>query len=646
MADPAQLPFLRALARRFPTADAVLAELGHLEAVLTLPKGTVHIVSDVHGEHRKLRHIIHNASGTLRPLVESLFAGRLDPGELRTLLSLVYYPRETYARLAPPDLESRSALVTRFVEREVEILRALSRRHSRRHVEKVYQAPFVGTLRELVASREPESGRGPFHAGLVGPLVRAGREIELLRALAHAIRNLSVEELVVAGDLGDRGPRIDRVIATLMQQRNLAITWGNHDASWMGACLGSEALIATVLRLSLRYRRLSQIEEGYGITMAPVEKLARTMYGDDPAEHFAVKGDGLRDRLEMNRMQKAMAILQFKLEGQLLARHPEWALAERSLLPRIDPAAKTVTIEGKTYPLLDAHLPTVDWRDPLALHPEEQACMDRLVQSFRASSALWAQMRFVERHGAMSLRRDRALVFHGCMPVDDAGRPLAIAIDGVERSGRALFDALEHKVRKAFHDASTGRAAQQDLDWFWYLWSGPVSPLFGKDKMATFETYFVADKATHAEHKNAYFKKIHEAPFCEQVLGELGGDVAQGLIVNGHVPVKLDAGESPMKRSGRAVTIDGAFSEAYGDKGYTLILDALGTRLAQHHHFESIEEAVERGADIIPTMEELARWDVPRTIGETETGAALRHEIAALEALLAAYETHALAEAT
>ncbi len=644
MADPALLPLLRALARRFPTVNAALAEIGHLEAVLTLPKGTVHVVSDVHGEYRKLRHIIHNASGTLRPLVESLFAGRLDPGELRALLALVYYPRETYARLRPADAEQRMDFVARAVEREVEILRALSRRHSRRHVEKVYPPPFVGTLRELVASREPESGRGPFHAGLVGPLVRAGREIELLRALAHTIRNLSVEEVVVAGDLGDRGPRIDRVIDALMRQRSVSVVWGNHDASWMGACLGSEALIATVLRVSLRYRRLSQLEEGYGITMAPVERLARTLYDGDPAEHFAVKGEGLRDRTLMNRMQKAMAVLQLKLEGQLISRHPEWGLDARCVLSRIDPGTRTVTIEGRTHPLLDAHLPTIDWRDPHALHPEEAACMARLVESFRASSALWSQMRWVERHGSMCLRRDRALIFHGCLPVDDAGVPLSIPIGGAPRSGRALFDALEHEVRRAFRDAAAGSPAQEQLDWFWYLWSGPVSPLFGKDKMATFETCFVADRATHAEHKNAYFKRIHEVDFCRTVLAELGGDPDRGLIVNGHVPVKLDAGESPLKRSGRAVTIDGAFSEAYGDKGYTLILDASGTRLAQHHHFESIEEAVERGADIIPTVEELERWDVPRTIGETETGVALRHEIAALEALVSAFESHALPE--
>ncbi len=639
MSTPATLPLLRALARRYPNTDSALAEIGHLGAVLGLPKGTVHVVSDVHGEHKKLTHIVHNASGTLRALVETIFRGRLSEAELRALLSLVYYPRETYARVRPDDPEERARFVRTAVERQVEIVRALSRRHTRRHVEKTYPPAFAGILRELVASRAVEDGREAFHAALVDPLLRAEHEIDLLRALAHVVRDLSVEELVVAGDLGDRGPRIDRVVELLMRQRRVSIVWGNHDASWMGACLGQEALIATVIRIALRYRRLSQLEEGYGITMAPVEKLTRTMYGGDPATRFAVKGEGLRDRVHMDRMQKAMAILQLKLEGQAIARHPEWGMDDRRLLHRIDPTAGTVTIEGREHALLDTHFPTIDWVDPYALHPEEQACIDRVRQSFLTSRVLWEHMRFVERHGSMLLARDRALIFHGCLPVDEGGKPLLVVVDGEPRSGRALFTALEQKVRRAFQDQKP-----DDVDAFYFLWAGPGSPLFGKDRMATFETYLVEDRATHAEHKNAYFDRIHDAAFCTEVCRELGGDAEHGLLVNGHVPVKIEKGESPLKRSGRAVTIDGAFSEAYGDHGYTLILDATGTRLAQHHHFDSVREAVERGADVIPTIEHLEIFSPPRTVGDTETGEALRHEIRALESLVAAYEAHEILE--
>jgi fructose-1,6-bisphosphatase III len=641
MADADALPFLQALARRYPSIDAALAEIGNLEAVLTLPKGTVHVVSDVHGEHKKLKHIVNNASGSLRPLLARLFAGRLDEAALRDLLTLIYYPRETWARRRPADEGERRALLLRTLSQEIEIARELSRRYTFRRVEKTFPPALTSLFRELCAARRIEE-RQEFFAALVEPFVRQGREIEILRAAAHVIRNLSVDELIVAGDLGDRGPRVDKVIDFLMRQPRVSITWGNHDASWMGACLGQEALIATVVRISLRYRRLSQLEEGYGLIMAPVEKLARTVYGDDPAERFAVKGEGLRDSLLMARMQKAIAIVQFKLEGQLIRRHPEWNLEHRNLLHRIDPAAGTVTIDGKAYPLLDTRLPTVDFAgDPYALSPDEEACVKRLRQSFLESATLWNHMTWVERQGSMLLRRDRALIFHGCVPVTEDGELKSFPVDGEPRSGLRLFEALERKVRRAFRDR-----AREDVDMLWYLWSGPLSPCFGKDRMATFETYLVADKATHEEKKDPYFKWIHDAGFCSKICRELGGDEEKGLIVNGHVPVKLEKGESPVKKSGRAVTIDGAFSEAYGDKGFTLVLEASRTWLAQHHHFESVEDAVERGADIIPEVSVIETIEPPRTIAETEKGEQIRQEIAAIRRLIGAFEDNVIHEQT
>jgi fructose-1,6-bisphosphatase-3 len=639
MTSPLPLPLLRALARRYPNREAVLAEIGHQNAVLTLPKGTVHVVSDVHGEDKKLKHIINNASGTLRPLVERLFEGRIDASELRELLAIIYYPRETYARFKPLAREDRQAFVLRAVGREVEIIRALSRRHARRHVEKIYPPALAGLLRELVANREPEDGREAFHGALIEPFVRQNREIEVLRAVAHVIRNLSVEEIVVAGDLGDRGPRVDKVIDFLMRQPNVTVVWGNHDASWMGACLGQEALIATVVRLSLRYRRLAQLEEGYGIPLTPVERLARTAYGDDPAERFGVKGDGVEEPLLLARMQKAAAILQFKLEGQMVKRHPEWELEHRCLLHRIDPAAGTVTIDGVTHPLLDTRFPTIDWKDPYALSADEQACIDALRHSFLESPVLWSQMTWVERRGQMVIRRDLAVIFHGCVAVDERGEFESFPVDGEPLAGKALFEALARNVRGAFRERTP-----YQLDLLWYLWSGPRSPLFGKDRMATFEVYFVADEHTHHETKNPYFNLIHDAGFCAKICGELGVDPERGLIVNGHVPVKIEKGESPVKRSGRAVTIDGAFSEAYGDKGYTLVLDAARTSLAQHHHFESVEEAVIAGADILPIVTEIESYDPPRTIGDTEIGEELRRETEVLWELWAAYESNAVHE--
>jgi len=636
-----ELSLLRALAVRFPTADSALAELSALRAGLSLPKGTVHVVSDVHGEYKKLRHIINNASGTLRPLVQSRFAERLTESELTELLAVLYYPREAMEYLSDQlsDAATRQTWVRRKLRLQFEIVRQLDGVYRRAHVVSLFPSAYAELFAELL--HEPIKTRGPEYVdAMIDGLVDHRRDLEAVRAASHLVRNLSVSEIVVAGDLGDRGPRLDRVIDYLTEQPRVSFTWGNHDASWMGACLGQEALIATVVRISLRYRRLSQLEEGYGLIMSPLEKLARTVYADDPAERFKTRGTGLRDDLLMARMQKAAAMVQFKLEGQLSRRHPEWEMEHRNLLHRIDHVAGTVEIDGRVYSLHDTHLSTVDGADPYKRSSEERACMDRFRQSFISSVRLWEHMSFVSKRGAMWLRRDHALIFHGCVPVSDSGNFLSVTVDGQKHSGRALFDALDSIVRRGFRKAE---AAGSDADWLWYLWTGPRSPLFGKDRMTTFENYFIEDAEARKEHKNPYFALIHEAEFCRRVAEEFGVK-KDGLIVNGHVPVKVDKGEEPVKRSGLAVTIDGAFSEAYGDRGYTLILAPERIALAEHHHFESITEAITSGADIVPKVSNLRVYDPHRLIADTEEGETLRGDIAALEKLLLAYQEGALLE--
>jgi fructose-1,6-bisphosphatase-3 len=616
-----ELVHLRALATRYPNVSAALAELANLEAILTLPATTVHVVSDVHGEYDKLRQVINNASGALRPLVEKL----LGNGDL---LPVIYRPRETWLeRTRGLDVDARRALLAKLVADATPVMRALARRYTLKHVERIIPDPFDPVFREILF--HAELGRAPeFVAQLVEPFLRHDRDLELVRMIARVIRNLAVGELVVAGDLGDRGPSIVKVIDVLMQQPNVAITWGNHDGDWMAACLGHPAAIATVARLSLRYQRLAQLEEGYGISLDALERLARTAYGDDPAAQFAVKGEPERDPLLLARMQKAAAILQFKLEGALFRRRPEWQLEQRALLHHIDPKVGTIELDGKRYELLDARFPTIDWADPYALSADEQRCLDALRGEFTASQKLWQQMQFVASRGQMWLRRDRCAIFHGCMPVDEAGELLAFPVDGEPRRGRALFEAIERVVQRAFR-----KRAEADVDLLFWLWTGPVSPCFGKDKMATFETYFLADKATQEEHKNPYFKLIHDAAFCARVLRELGVDERDGFLVNGHVPVKLDKGETPIKKSGRAITIDGAFAAAYGDKGFSLVLDAERIYLAQHHHLDP-------GADIIPTVSDVQVYDRPRTVADTEIGGDVRAEIASLEELIAAFEAN------
>jgi fructose-1,6-bisphosphatase-3 len=632
------LAALRPLARRFPNPDAALAEIARLSAELTLPKGAVHVVSDVHGEDVKLRHVVNNASGTLRPLVERLFGGRMSKAELQDFLALVFYPREMLARLEPElaDPARRRAFAERTLQDLFTLVRALAARYTLPHLDRLLPAEYALLLRELIH----EPARGPEYVrAIIEPLVRQGRDRHLIRLIVRLVRDLAVSELIVAGDCVDRGPRGDRVIEYLRRQPNVSFTWGNHDVAWMGAALGQEALIAHVLRISIRYRRLSQLEEGYGITLQPLEHLVRTVYKDDPAECFQPKGTGLRETETMARMQKAAAVMQFKLEGQTIARHPGWKMDHRRLMRRLDPAAGTVEIDGKVHPLRDRRFPTLDPAHPEELSAEERRCMDRLRRSFLSSQQLWQHVRFLVERGSMWLRRDDHLIFHGCVPVDDEGRFLSMTVDGEPRAGRALFDALERVVVRTLDTPVPG-----DLDLLWYLWSGPLAPTFGKDRITTLERDLVADPATHHETKNPYFKLIHEAGFCERVLAEFECDPARGLIVNGHVPVKIDEGEDPLKRSGKAITIDGAFSPAYGDHGYTLVLESDRTFIGRHHHFDSVEAAVREGVDIIPTIAVVREWDRPRRVADTERGAEIRSEVDLLERLVAAYRTNALRE--
>jgi fructose-1,6-bisphosphatase-3 len=642
------LTALRPLQRQFPSLDAALAEVARLSAERTLPMGTVHVISDIHGDDAKLRHVINNASGMLRPLVRRLFAQRMSADELQELLTLLFYPREKLQQMEPllRDRESRQAYCRRVLSDLFVIVNVLARRYTQQRALATFPPEYRDLFAELL--REPTGERGPhYYDALIDPLVQHDRALHVLRLTVRVVRNLAIDELVIGGDCWDRGPRGDRVVDYLLRQPRMSFIWGNHDAAWLGACLGQEALIAHVVRISLRYRRLAQLEEGYGIPLEPLEQLTERCYAGDPATCFVPKGEGgARETIELARMQKAAAIMQFKLEGQTIARNPHWGLDNRRLLHNIDSGAGTIGIDGKTYSLKDRNFPTLDPADAYALSATEQECMARLRQSFLTSQKLWGHMVFLLRHGSMYLRRDDNLIFHGCVPVDEKGEYLPLAIDGEEVRGKALFDALDRVLARVLDQASTGtperigdlaRSASADRDLMWYLWCGPRSPLFGKDRIATLEIDLVADPATHVETKNPYFHLIHEVNFCDRILEEFGADVKRGLIVNGHVPVKIEKGESPLKRSGKAITIDGAFSEAYGDHGYTLVLEPDRTLLATHHHFDSVESAVREGKDIIPTVSVLRQWDPPRQIADTERGAEMRRSIAWLEQLVRAY---------
>lgn len=630
------------MADRFPTIGAAVSEIAALKARLELPKGVIHVISDVHGENKKLRHVINNASGRLRPLVEELFGAELDGPGFDEFLQVLYYPSEVLhlksERLA--DGEARFGWILATLQRQFALIRVLARTRRRKTLARLAPAAH----RELfeVLMNFPAGGHArPFLEVQLRELVDRGYGFDAIHSASRFIRNLTVEELIVAGDLGDRGPRIDRVIDYLMRQPNVSLIWGNHDVSWMGACLGNEALIALVLRISLRYRRLYQLEEGYGLLTKALEHLAISAYGDDPAEAFVSKREGERDRLLIARMQKAAAVLEFKLEGQMIERHPEWEMDDRNLLPRIDFEDGSVELGGRRHALRDPLLPTVDPADPNRLTDEEQRCIERLVESFISSPRLWEHTRWMAERGRMATVRDRAVIFHACLAVDDDGGYLPLTIDGRECRGPEQFEAFNRVIKRAFRAGS--RASREDKDWFYYLWAGPRSPLFGKDRMATFETYFVADESTHREVKNPWFRWIHDRAFCDRICREMGVET-DGIVVNGHVPVKVEEGESPLKRGGNAVTIDGAFSEAYGDRGFTLILGPEGETLAEHHAFPDPLAAVREGGDIIPERHVLREYERPRRVGDTEEGANLRARLRALEDLVEAYKSGALAE--
>jgi fructose-1,6-bisphosphatase-3 len=629
-----RVALLEALSAQFRTPESAICEAAALRAMLSLPKGIVHVISDVHGEDAKLRHVINNASGALRTLVEEILGARLSDAEKSRFLAVLYYPREALNIISREVVAAgvRRDWVFRTLSLQFEIVRHLRNTYRRVHFEELLPSWYRELFIEFGSMQRPE-----YIMEMLDELSRHDRDWGAVRAAARLIRNLTCEELLVAGDLGDRGPRMDRVIEILIRQPKCNLVWGNHDMLWIGAHLGHEACMLTCLRFSLRYRRLSQLEEGYGVIMAPIERLVRQVYGEDPAEKFSPKGEGFRDALTVARMQKAIAVMQFKAEGRMLERHPEWGLAHRRLLHQIrfeGGRAVGVEIDGKTHAMLDQNLPTIDPKDPYAYSAEESACVERMKESFVRSMRLREHVDWIIRRGGMWTKRDEVLVFHGCVPVNKDGSLQSLKVDGREVSGRELMDAMASVVRRAFRKRWFNLDA--DADWLWYLWGGPKSPLFGKDKLATFETSFVADKETHKEHKNAYFDLIHDAEFVKRI-GRLFGCGNDVLIVNGHVPVKVEKGEQPVKRGGNAITIDGAFSEAYGDRGYTLVLRPDRIELAEHAPFTGVEAVISSGADIVPKVTTIRKHASRRHVRDTEEGARVQRHIDDLETLVKAY---------
>jgi fructose-1,6-bisphosphatase-3 len=655
LADVAKdLRYLRLLSNNFPTIADACTEIINLEAILSLPKGTEHFLTDLHGEYEAFQHVLKNASGVVRRKVEDIFGNSLRETAKTELCTLIYYPEEKLELIkkSEKDIDDWYRITLHNV---IEVARMVSSKYSRSKVRKSLPPDFAYIIEELLHESQQEPDKHDYYNSIINSIIAIHRADEFIIAICKVIQRLTIDTLHIVGDIYDRGPGAHIIMDTLAHYHEYDIQWGNHDVLWMGAAAGNDACIANVIRISLRYANQETIEEGYGINLLPLATFAMETYKDDPCKAFKSKvleGDYYKDKDKTLRlvaqMHKAIAVLQFKLEGHIIKRRPDFGMASRNLLDKIDYARGVVTIDGTEYPLTDTNFPTIDPKDPYRLTPEEEAVVEKLHHSFHNSEKLQKHIRVLYAKGSLYLTRNSNLLYHASIPLTDDAQFKAVEIRGKEYRGKALLDKLDALVRIAYFEDVNLTLRQYASDYIWYLWCGPDSPLFGKDKMATFERYFIADKATHKEQKGAYYRLINEEPVCDMILQEFGLDPASSRIINGHVPVKTIKGESPIRANGKLLVIDGGFSKAYqgetGIAGYTLIYNSHGLLLVQHEPFESAEKAIEEGRDIVSTMQILEFKAQRMRVRDTDRGKELAQQIADLQKLLIAYRAGLIKE--
>lgn len=661
--------YLRLLSEKFPNAQAVITELINLRAILSLPKGTEHFVSDLHGASMAFIHMIKNASGVVRRKVDEVYGDTMAEEEKRALCALIYYPDERIEIIkrfyAGEQVDSIIGLNSQICELKtlndwyrirlhqvVDIARAVTIKYSRSKVEKLLQPEYAYIIRELLhESRLEQKDRQTYYNAIIDAIIETGCADQLIIVISYLIHSLTIDTLHIVGDIFDRGSGAAKILDVLSTVRDYDIQWGNHDIEWMGAMAGNWALIATVLRVSIRYANIETLEEGYGINLLPLANFAMTVYGDDPCTIWQTKDFENNPRLTrsaqlMAKMHKAISIIQFKLEGQTVLRHPEWHMNHRALLDKIDFEAGTITIEGKTYPLTDTNLPTIDPTQPYELSQYELDLMNQLARSFRKSEKMQRHLRLLYEHGSLYLVHNGFLLYHAAIPLNADGSFSEAEVFGKRVSGKALMDRTDEIIRQAYY--GVGQTKQNALDYLLYLWEGEFSPLYNKDKMTTFERYFIADKAPQEEKKGAYFTLSDDEKVCEAILKEFDLDPTTGRIINGHVPVRTIKGETPIRANGKRFVIDGGFSKPYQEKtgiaGYTLIYNSHGIQLVEHESFESREQAILSGSDI-HNRTLLQDFSGQRMhIKDTDKGKELLEQINSLEQLLQAYRSGTLRE--
>ena len=647
--DAQELRYLELLSKSFPTAAKASTEIVNLNAILNLPKGTEVYASDIHGEYEAFSHILRNGSGAVKLKIEDAFGAELTEAEKQSLATLIYYPREKMA-IELADEPSPASWYAKTLLRLVKVCKQAAGKYTRSKVRKAIPVDYAYIIDELMNENNLAVDKKAYYEAIIDAVIRTGQAEDLIDAMCVLIKRLSIDHLHLVGDIYDRGPAPHLIMETLMRFHSLDIQWGNHDIVWMGASLGQRGCIAHVVRNCARYGNLSVLEDVYGINILPLASFALSAYADDPCVAFGLKGNPQLSEadLQLNiKIQKAMAIIQFKVEAELIGEYPSFGLEDRKLLHQVDYERGTVVVDGVEYELTDKVFPTVDPADPYALTPEEEEVMQRLEQAFIGSEKLQRHMRFLLEVGSLYKISNGCLLFHACAPLNPDGTLKEVDVFGGKYKGRELYDVLERYVRAGFYGANPEvRKRGQDL--MWWLWLGEGSPLFAKSKMATFELYLIADKAARKEVKNPFYTLLEDESVVNGIFEDFGMDPETSRIVCGHVPVKVKDGEDPVKCGGKVLTIDGGFSRAYqpttGIAGFTLISNSYGFILASHEPLESAQAAVENELDIHSSQRVVKMVGNRTLVADTDTGAELKRQIADLEQLLEAYRLGLISE--
>lgn len=641
--------YLKLLSRNFPNVATASTEIINLEAILNLPKGTEHFLADLHGEYEAFQHVLRNASGTIKRKVKEIFNETLSNGEQKEICTLIYYPRMKL-QLVKAELTDNSVLEDWYfitINRLVKICRNVSSKYTRSKVHKALPPDFSYIIQELLHEKSNELNKQAYVDVIVKTIISTQQADDFIDAMCNLIQQLSIDVLHILGDVYDRGPYPHKVMDVLCSYHNFDIQWGNHDILWMGAAAGNDCCIANVVRGQLRYGNQSVLEDGYGINMLPLATFALDVYGDDDCLQFMPKqetqpaGSKQRTNHLVAKMHKAISIIQFKLEAATIMRRKEFDMADRLLLDKIDFDKGTVRVGGVEYEMNDTNFPTVDPSNPYQLTEEEQIVVDKLHNSFKSSEKLKKHMKCLFTNGCVYTVTNGNLLYHASMPLNADGTLKDIDIRGKLYHGRALLKKVGALIRSAYFGDSDTENYNFALDYVWYLWCGKDSPVFDKDKMATFERYFIDDKKTHKEIKGQYYTLRNKPEVCDMILDEFGVKGNFRHIINGHVPVLTIEGENPVKADGKLMVIDGGFSKAYQPKtgiaGYTLVYHSRGFQLVQHEPFTSITKAVEEGQDIKSTVQLVEMANHRIMVKDTDKGEELQSQIYNLKELLSAY---------